>query len=176
MSRSNDWVVGSYHVCIRIYGDPKRVNLFHAAMCAVEGDWPWKPVGRKNDFTSHKYGSMTVCTQCLGIVLASPRISPHDIKACGLQFGVKVKVDRMAESSHCYLEGKTYSDTCRISFAEGHELYRHKTKRMRIENGAVLIGSETFAEHLQAVQAQRDGTAPPVQPQQPLLPISETVQ
>lgn len=162
MSTNPEWAAGLFHMTLRITsGSPKRIELFHAMMTLLESDWPWKSKILKQNYHTYSHDSyIRVCDSCLGTIISSPRISPADIKAAGLQCGIKVKVDRMSEAIHCH-GNKSYAPATSVAQDEGRILYQHKAQRMRVEDKYILVGNETIDEHKQMLKVIEMPTATP---------------
>lgn len=152
MSLSGDYVNGTFHLCLRLKGDPKRIEVFHAVMWGMESDWPWKPTGQtKRPFTTlgytHTYSpSIRVCDDCHGVVICNPRINASDIKAAAKQCGIKAKIDKFSEAIHCWEGGKAYAPVSIVFQREGRRLFQHKASRYQVKDGYVLVGNETVEE------------------------------
>jgi hypothetical protein len=152
MSTIGEYVNATFHLHLRLKGDPKRIELFHAIMWGVESDWPWKPFGVfRRPFAAVGYvttfsPSVQVCNQCLGIAICNPRINPGDIAAAARQVGIKAKIDRMSDAKHCWTNGRTYCPMSNVSQVEGRRLYQHKPSRYRVEDEFVLVGNETVED------------------------------
>lgn len=128
MSQDFTFVDGVYHIAIRLWGSPEKINLFHDIMMRCDGDWPWRS----------SCISGPVCDTCMGAILRNPRVAPSDIKAAGRQAGVKVKIYGCMEESHC-LNDHGWAPRSYVKKENMYKLCEHKPSRMIVTAGDVAI-------------------------------------
>lgn len=84
-----------HHILIRMKGTPERLRRFHRLVGRCDADWP----------VSARRTTVRLCTKCMGVIWAGPRLSPTDLKAAARQVGgVKIKIRHFAPASAC-IEG-----------------------------------------------------------------------
>lgn len=103
--------IPDHHILLRIKATTDRIERFNRLLKKVDSDWPFDSCS-----------SIRVCLKCLGVVWATPRLTPSDVKAAARQVGeMKVKIRHFAPSTSCY--GAGMSNLKYISSADAAALF-----------------------------------------------------
>jgi hypothetical protein len=138
MSTQYQTAAGAWHVQVKLYGDERKIKLFHAILREIETDWVFH---NKYNYPNHYLRRIKVCPRCKGIVLTNTRLAPSDIKAAAAQVGIGCKIYNFAKEARCG-EPKDRGVFEYVESKYASVLYSHKPKRINIAEGCAWVGSE----------------------------------